>query len=252
MTARASFLFAFTLAMALAAVGNPATAAAGEAISARLSPSEAEVGLGFDGARIRVEGEAPPGCDVLLTVLGERAKMTFSSKRKAWAFWIAGEKVAFENAPALYILKSSAPVAGILPESKAMEMGLGKEGLVASLASSSSPVQLLGAREMVRLQKKLGLYDTDGGEIVVKPDGRWAVDVNLPGRAPIGSYEVTAIAVRGREAVSSAKALFVLRPSRPVALIAGFARSHGFVYGAVAVILAIMAGLAAGGLFEKR
>ncbi len=247
MTARAGILFAFVF--AVAAHGATTT---GGTISARVAPTEAEVGLGFHGVTVRVEGEAPKGRDILLTVLGEREKMTFSSKRKAWAFWIAGEKVAFENAPALYIIKSSAPVGDVLPESKAREMALGKEGLIASLASSPSPVQLLGAREMVRLQRKLGLYETDGGGIMVNSDGSWAVDVNLPCRAPIGSYEITAVAVRGREVVSTASAQFVLKPSRSVALLAGFARSHGFVYGAVAVLLAIMSGLAAGGLFEKK
>lgn len=251
--------FAFMLALlattaSLAAAGavpdNPGNGS--EKISIKLSPMSVEAGLGFDGARVVAEGEAPEGCQVFLAVLGEKGKMAFSARRKAWAFWIAGERVLFENAPALYIFLSSAPLGDALPEAKARELGLGKEGIVALIASSDGAGQVLGARELVRLQRKLGLYQTEGGGVAIGAGERWAATIQLPGRAPMGTYNVQAIAVRGRAVVAIARATFEIKPSRSVAFINGFARAHGFLYGILCVLLAVLVGLGIGALFGRH
>lgn len=249
-----SMLALLAMTASLAAVGavpdNPGNGS--ETISIKLAPMSIEAGLGFDGARVVAEGGAPEGCQVLLTVRGEKGKMAFSARRKAWAFWIAGERVLFENAPPLYIFKSSAPIGDTLPEAKARELGLGKEGLIASIAASDAAGQILGARELVRLQRKLGLYETEGGGVAIGAGGRWAATMQFPGRAPMGTYKVQAIAVRGRAVVAIARATFEIKPSRAVAFINGFARSHGFLYGIFCVLLAVLVGLGIGALFGRH
>jgi uncharacterized protein (TIGR02186 family) len=186
---------------------------------------------------------------VILRLSSPPGEETLDLKGKRGPLWLTVGKVRFESAPRIYKLRSTRPIEEILPPEEQVRETLGVEGLKASLRVQTGLDAGLFASELIRLKRDDGFYDTEGGGVTRGADGTYEAEFRWPARGPSGAYRMDAFAVRRGAITGSASRKILVQKVGAEAWISRLAASHGLVYGLLAVVVALLAGLAASALF---
>jgi hypothetical protein len=107
----------------------------------------------------------------------------------------------------------------------------------------------------VKLKEKEGLYSTGMDGIRIEPGGggtaRVLCDLYLPARAPAGDYQVQLVGFESGAGRRLGSAALHIRRAGIAALIFTLAHRHGFLYGGLAVSVALVVGLSTGLVFGR-
>jgi uncharacterized protein (TIGR02186 family) len=216
-----------------------------------VSKAEIHITAGFHGDLLKVTGVAPRDCEVILRLGSPPGKETLDLKGKRGPLWLTVGKVRFESAPRIYMLRSTRPIEEILSPDEQARESLGVEGLKASLRVQPGVNAGLYASELLRLKRDDGFYDTEGGGVTRGADGTYQAEFRWPTRGPSGSYRIDAFAARRGAVTGSVSREVLVHQVGAVAWISRLASTHGLAYGFLAVIVALLTGLAAGALFGR-
>jgi uncharacterized protein (TIGR02186 family) len=211
-------------------------------------PARGEIGLFHGGVDLVVSAELESGVDVALVVTGPPADLHMRKKERVWGlFWAPTKDVTFEKVPSLYILRTSEELDELAPKLILNELGLGYEAL-------RSSVEVDGEEdlfpELIRLKESEGLFSLD--DIDNHPGRtteRTSVRAELPANAPATIYSVQLFAFRGGKLVTRGERDFELTQTKLMAFITSLAREHSLLYGVLAVVVALGAGLGVGFLY---
>jgi uncharacterized protein (TIGR02186 family) len=241
--------FVLPVAAMLCAPGPAVSSAKG---SLNLEPNEIMIGALFSGAQVSVSGAIPAGSQVMVLVTGSRKVVVLSTKGRALGFlWMNLGRVMFHQVPTVYLLnlsKSIKEVAAAHPV-EWQQLGVGLDSLKGQTEitpSSGDKDALYG--EFLKLKEGEALY---GMREVPVHYGKsengvtgFETDIRLPPRVPPGEYEVKALALKddGSVVAEATKRLNVKEVGVP-ALLASLSLNHGGLYGLLAVLVAIGAGL---------
>ena len=228
------------------AAGSPAPV-----ITMAVSKAEIHITAGFHGDLLKVTGTAPRDCDVILRLSSPPAEEILDLKGKRGFLWLTVGKVRFKSAPRIYKLRSTRPIEEILSPEVQVRETLGVEGLKASLRVQPGVDAGLLVPELLRLKQDDGFYDTAGGGVTRGGDGTYKTEFRWPVRGPSGSYRMEAFAVRRDAIIGSSFREILVHKVGAEAWISRLAASHGLVYGLLAVLVALLTGLAAGALFGR-
>jgi len=261
---RLAFLPFLLVATPADVAAKPVPAACG-ALTA--SPDQVPIGLLYDGVAIEVRASVPSGSQAAVRLVGERDELVLKRKAKRGGIlWMNAGEVSFEGIPVVYQLLTSAPLAELGSAELLAEMQLGYEWLVPAEDANASLRD-----ELVKLKERDGLYGIserglaepeDGAKLPTSPaSGCEAGDepqtelagvVRLPALAPPGDYQVELIAFSGGQASSLGSAPVRLERAGVVRAMYRLAMDHGLLYGCLAVIVAILAGLFTGLIFKSK
>ena len=214
----------------------------------RVTPSPVQVGLFYDGAVVTVEGTVPSAARVAVICTGAEGSAHLKRKGKVWGlFWMSTGEVEIRNVPALYLCALSG---------KADEaVGVGY-GALRSRAEIEPPGEEEGVfHEFIRLKEEEGLYARLEEAVRMDPaSGGGAVriqaDLPLSPKAPPGTYTIRVLALEPGGARVVAEAPLEVKKVGTAAWITQMARDKGLLYGVLAVIVALFAGLVTGVLFS--
>ncbi|MGA9752432.1 MAG: TIGR02186 family protein [Acidobacteriota bacterium] len=220
------------------------------AVTVRAYPPEIRMSAGYHGASVAVRGRVPPGCEVAVILSSPLAGEAWPRRSKHGPFWITTGAVRFEGVPWLYQIRTSRPLAELLPPSRQAALGLGAPGLKATVGVRPSQNRDLYIEELIRARSAAGFYDLGGGGLTLSPSGEFRTAFTWPASAPPGRYEVKALALREGHRVGEAALTIRLRKVGAEAWISDLAARHAWLYGLLSVLVAVLAGLAAGWLFR--
>ncbi len=229
-----------------------ASGASREKIDLTLEPAEVEIGIFYNGVQLIVSAEVEPGVEVAVLMTGPWSELRMRKKERLWGlFWAPSGEVEFENVPSLYLLRTSAELRELASEDELRELGLGYEALRSPI--EEGPGENL-FQELVRLKESEGLFSFSAmaARLESRPGGeRQEVRVTLPvpANAPAATYRVQLLGFSDKRLVTRGEAAFDLRQTRVTAFVSSLAREHGLLYGLLAVVAALAAGLGVGLLF---
>jgi Putative transmembrane protein (Alph_Pro_TM) len=245
---RRTSIIALLLAGLLILAVVPAGAAQTD-LSLSLQPPKVEINAFFDGLRLKVEGKAPAGAQVGVLLSSPPKEIAFRIKSRLWGFlWMNREKVAFHGVPGVYMYRGS----GVPPE----EFHLGLKHLQARARiqdGRSNPAELF--QEFINIKKGEGLYglSSDGVTLGQAQNGLrpFACSFDLPARLPQGTYQVQAYVrdPQGRVITGPSHSLKAEEVGFP-AMLSSVAYNYGLIYGILASLLALGAGLVTSMLFR--
>jgi len=263
-------VLAIAMAATLALPTEPVRDAA-PGISAALTDTVVQVSSDFSGARIILYGavfdpKARPS-DVVVLVRGPEQPIQITRRRKVAGFWLNSRPVVFQGAPGFYRAASNRPLADIASFATLRKLGAGMDHLPFKAPAEQRietrygvrdvVVSKLGAdyyvwrRAVVRLKRKVGLYDEDERGVSFVDRGLFRAEIALPAGAPTGDYRAEIflfqngrpMAVRSRtlsvEKVGIERGLYVWAHVRP------------WSYGLVSMAFALAAGWAASAAFRR-
>ena len=247
----------------LAAVLSASPAVAQIDMSFFLEPHRVGIDLRYDGLDVLAVGVIPKDADgVILTChSSEMPPITVVRKERVVLFWMATKKFHIENTPGLYLLASSKSLDELLGERRhtiadeheigypAIRRAWSVERLSGEEAEDDMDVLFNG---LVSLKEKEGLYDMDEHGIRLEPDGLFLHRFRIPDKVTVGSKTVTAYAIKDHRVIRTYQQKLEVDQAGAVKWLTELAYDHSALYGIVAVLVAVVAGLGVSKLFGGK
>ena len=234
------------------------TASAADDFRVNVHPETIRIGGNYNGAQVSVSGEAPADADVLIRVKGQTEDYKLKKKGRALGvLWMNLGSVDISNVPNLFLLFLPAPSGDTGQGNIAARQGLGLDGIRKKAKIVAEGEENDGLfEEFVKLKQKSGLYGTIDNAIRYEPGKgglkTFKASLELPSALPQGKFDIEVLAVKNGAVEASALYTIEAREVGMPAWIAKLAFHHGTLYGVLAVMVAILAGLLTGILFKGQ
>ena len=227
-------------------------------ISVTLHPEQIMMGAAFDGEHISVAGRIPSDASALIRITGKTEDNNLKQKGRALGvLWMNLGSVEISGAPNVFLLYLPAEDnSGSQAEQASWrKLGIGLEGLrkQVDIVSQEKDKDAL-FDEFVKLKHKSGLYATVENAIHYgEDDGNtkaFNATVALPASLPQGTYKFEVLAIKDGAVEASVARKIDAREVGLPAWISTLAFDHGTLYGVLAVLVALIAGLLTGIMFK--
>jgi uncharacterized protein (TIGR02186 family) len=232
--------------LVLALLSSPALLASparGDTIVADLSSHSIAITTGFTGASVVLFGALDAPGDVIAVVRGPERDVTVWRKGKIAGIWANRESVTFANLPSFYAIAASRPLDEIVPPSQAALYRIGVDSLKFEPRSSIPSERLrLFTDAAIRVQQHTGVFPSAVGKIAFLGDLLFRTTFTFPGNIPTGNYLVEIFLVRDKDVVGGQTTPLIVSKIGVDAAVFDFARQRALSYGAIAVMMAVMAG----------
>jgi len=223
-----------------------------------VAPQKVEINSFYHGTTLAVKGTVPANSKIALVLVGEKKTQTLKRKGKVGPLWMNVDTVTIKGAPEMYYLATSTDTQEELAPSEVLArytVGYGalRESITIEQGNSDYDSTF---REFIKLKESAELYRTVYNSIKLKPMAgnlsKFEVLLPIPALAPPGEYKVFIYCFEeGRLFSSASSKLTVEKVGLPEKL-STLAVNHAALYGILAVVAAIAAGLFMGVLFGSK
>lgn len=240
------------MASALAILSLGMRPAAAQDLIADLSNHLISITSDFSGTELLVFGTIQGGGDVIVVVSGPRDTVVVRKKDRVFGIWINAQSVEFTNVPAFYAVAATRPPEEIATANKLRLHEIGLHGLRIEPNETVSEAELIEFRDaLFELKQSNQLYSEALQRINVVGDRLFRVSIPFPTDVPVGRYDVNILLIRdGEVAAAQSSPLYVSKGGFGADLY-DFAHEDGELYGILAVLGAVMAGLLGNLMFRR-
>ncbi len=240
---RKIFLIIFLFFVSGAAFANP--------IISGISTNEINIDTKFQGAKILLFGAKGDAGNVVVAVRGPKKNFVVTKKQKLLGIWYNGERVKFKNSYSFYSLFSTfndqEPIDQLLKE-----LELGKNNLefstfgkVAKKKKNEFQLQLID-----RLEKNQ-LYTTGASKVDFLDETLFKVMLDFPKNITRGVYTVEIYLINDSSLLSFQSIPIYVNQVGFSAKVLDFAYQQSFLYGLLAIAIALIVGWLANYLFAR-
>lgn len=234
-----------------------AAPARAQPLVADLSDHLVKITLGFEGSELLLFGAVEDEGDVVVVVYGPPETITVRRKdRTAGVIWMNRDELTFVNVPAFYQIMATRPLGDWLPDALRERHQIGVEHLdlrprrTSANAADRAEVRNFRAA-LVRRKEALDHYGVETGTVSMLSARLFRTEVTFPTNVPTGTYTVEVFLVVNGEVVSAQTTPLYISKVGVLAEIFHFATTYAALYGVVAILFAVLAGLGANAIFRK-
>ena len=209
---------------------------------------------------LTISGPTPEGCQIILKIVAPNQEFKLNKSGKGLGFiWLPIGHAEVKNIPGMYALLSSAKISGILSSEEQQATGLTPDfkeiDPLAKTHHKKEPKEevvtlnreYLAGLIKILVEKKL--YQNE--EAVTIAGGQFKARLLHPVDAPLGEYRVFCYAVKDGKAQLLVEEGFSVKSSGLADWLYRQANMNAVVYGILAALMAIGAGLLVGIIFKK-
>jgi uncharacterized protein (TIGR02186 family) len=217
--------------------------AAAEDLVADLSDHLIAITTGFTGTEVVMFGATEGTGDVIIIVRGPLSDVTVRRKARVAGIWVNRDRMVFTNVPSYYALASSRPVDEVASPATLELHEIGFDHLKLAVASDVNPTDVPFFRAaLIREKQLLGLYVRQAGKVSFLGTRLFRTNFYFPADVPTGSYLAEVLLVRNGQVASAQTTPLIISKIGVGATIFDFAHQEGAFYGAIAILVALMAG----------
>jgi uncharacterized protein (TIGR02186 family) len=220
-----------------------AVPARAEALVADLTNHLIAITTGFTGASVVLFGAIDGPGDVAVVVQGPDREITVRRKSRIAGIWVNSQEVIFANVPSFYFVAASRPLEEIVSPATAAFYRLGVTNLEMK-PQGMTPPQVADefVTALVRTQRHSRLFPNAVGKVSFIGERLFRTTIEFPSNVPTGTYLVQVFLVRDKDVVSGQTTPLVVSKVGLDADVFGFAGRQPVLYGAIAVLTAMVAG----------
>jgi len=220
-----------------------AAPARAEALVADLTNHLIAITTGFTGASVVLFGAIDGPGDVAVVVRGPDREITVRRKSRIAGIWVNSQQVIFANVPSFYFVAASRPLEEIVSPATAAFYHLGVTNLEMK-PEGMAPPQVIDefVTALVRTQQHARLFPNSVGKVNFIGERLFRTPIDFPSNVPTGTYLVQVFLIRDKDVVSGQTTPLVVSKVGIDADVFGFAGRQPALYGAIAVLTAMVAG----------
>jgi uncharacterized protein (TIGR02186 family) len=259
----AGLLLAFTPAPASAAEAAPAVAAAPvprEEVQSDLSTREISIQSNFTGIQILIYGSvdfsqtnAPDQSvyDVIIVIRAPSQALVARHKKRVAGIWVNTPGKVFPSVPGFYAALSTRPIRAITSDETLKKLGIGLANVSFGRDSKDDSEEETYRSAVIRLKEKSKLFQEHDDGVAFIGRSLFRASVSLPVNVPIGRYTADVYLFRDGQLVSKNQSTLEVNKAGFEQMVYLLAFQHPFIYGVLAVLLAVLAGLAGWAAFRR-
>ena len=243
--------------LAVLCLFSASTALAQDKVSLTVKPRAIGIGILYNGTTVTATGSIPADSEAVVRFMGAPAKIHMKqTARVGGVVWMNTASVNFEQAPSVCIVSSAVDLKQLQATPGAAD-GLSLAGLRNSIVIEAKECKGLDVfAEFLKLKKKEGLYREISGNIsygkVTNGLKTFQAVIPLPSRLSPGVYTVYAAALRNGQIAARGEQTIEAKLEGAPALMASLAFNHSILYGFLATLIAVLAGLGVGLVFQSK
>jgi uncharacterized protein (TIGR02186 family) len=245
----------FFAAFCLFSVSN---ATANDVARMAVEPKEIDIGALYNGTTLTTTGSVPADSEAIVRFVGAACDLHMKERGKvAGIMWMNLDSISFKGAPSVCLVSSAVDFSRLEADGGVSIRVLRLSGLKRSVQVEANGGGHENAfEEFLKLKQKEGLYREMFGNISYESSSEgqktFRAEVPIPSRLTPGSYVVEVDAVRNGEVIARAEQPVAVNLVGFPALLAGLAFEHSALYGILATVIALLAGLGIGLIFQSR
>jgi len=253
---RAVAIYMLTMCGMLAASLVPAHAGR---VVADLSQSDVSITSGFHGTELLLFGavDGRETDDIIVVVSGPPTDVAQRRKAQVGGIWINVETNIWKDAPSLYQILATRPLADIANVDTLGQLQIGADKLKLQLQpekpqpGSEKPDAGKFLQSFARNMASTGLWPAEVGSVKLTDGALFRADVQLPANVISGIYDVRILQFRDGVVFSESQTNIYIKKGGLSAMIYNFAHDYSLFYGLFAIAFAVAAGWLAAVAFRR-
>jgi uncharacterized protein (TIGR02186 family) len=206
----------------------------------------------FTGTDILVFGAIEGGGDIVVTVTGPLNEVVVRKKDRVFGIWINAESAEFHSVPGFFGIATTRPLDEIGTVEMRKLYGIGFSGLRLEPESTLTEDQRLEFEAaLIELRQANGLFPSEPAKVDVVGGRLFRAEIPFPADIPVGTYQAETLLIRNGEVVAAQTSPLVINKVGFGADIYDFAHEESELYGILAVIAAVLAGLLGNLMFRR-
>lgn len=253
-----SYTLIVIAAIAAALLFLPVASPAAPSTSIHLEPNLIAISATYNGAEAIVSGDIPADAEVVIQLTGEQQDTHLLKKSRVFGIlWMNTGMITFHDVPKAYMIYLPPAITETdLSENPLFQnLGVGFEALkkkiVLTPADEDKDFQF---QEFVKLKSKEGLYRISENAVSSKNIQNqmksFTCTLAIPSSMPQGIFTVTTFVMKGNQLIEAGTQQLRIKETGLPAMISALAFNHGTLYGIVATLIALGAGLLTGIIFR--
>lgn len=231
-----------------------------EQIQADISTREVSIKSNFTGMEIlifgSVESTVAPGpgkgdYDVIVVVRSPSVPMVARRKERVMGVWVNGASKTYPTVPGFYAVLSSRPFRAIASDETLKELGIGLSNIDLGRRTSGDPEEQSFRTALIRLKQNELLFQEHDDGVSFIGRSLFRATVDLPVNVPIGRYFTDIYLFRDGMLLNKNESSLKVNKVGLERVIYGLAFTHPFLYGLLAVLLAVACGLLGWVVFRR-
>lgn len=223
-----------------------------EPLIADLSESVVKITTGFTGTKVLLFGAIKEDGKIVVIIEGPRHPLAVRRKQRIAGIWINRTEVEFTDVPSFYQVLSSDPLEDWLPLQTRDLYQIGVEYLRFDPKTNVGPAEAARFRDaLIRNMQRIGRYGVLEGNVTVLGGQLFRADLYLPANLPTGFYSIEVMLIKDGDVKSIQATPLLVTKSGLGAEVFDMAYSYPALYGVLAIVVAILAGLGANAIFRK-
>lgn len=256
---RRALMTLLLLAVTALSVSRPALAQLKEKVETDVSSRSIAIESNFTGAEIVVFGTiansrqtAPEAglYDLAIVVRGPEIPVIARRKSRVMGIWINTSARPYQNVPGYYSILSTRPLSEITDEETLLKYGIGFESLIIERTEPGDPADPY-RDAIIRIREDEGLYRKKETGAAFIGTSLFRATAELPANVPVGEYWVDVFVFRDGKLLGEHSSSLVLRKEGFERFVYRLAFDQPLLYGLLAVMTAMIAGLLASAIFRK-
>ncbi len=260
-TALALCLLLVTLGLGPAAAEPAPPPAPREEVVSDISTREISIQSNFTGIEILIfgsidlSGAAEPDkdiYDVIVVLRSPNQAIVARRKERIAGIWANGTGKVYPTVPGFYAVLSSRPLRAITSDETLKTLGIGLNNIDLGRPVKSDPDEETFHSTVVRLKEKQLLFQEHDDGVTFIGRSLFRASVDLPVNVPIGRYTADVYLFRDGKVVSKNQSTLEVSQAGFERAIYLMAFNHPLIYGLIAVLLAVLAGLTGWAVFRRE
>ncbi|MGH6865176.1 MAG: TIGR02186 family protein [Methyloceanibacter sp.] len=232
-----------------------------EQIQSDISTREIAIQSNFTGIEILIFGsidfsdaQTPDDgfYDVISVIRGPNDPVVVRRKVRAAGIWVNGPGKTFAKVPGFYAVLSSRPVRAITSDETLKQLGIGLTDLDFGRDTQGDSQEQAFRSAMIRLKTKDRLFQEHDDAVNFIGRSLFRANVALPVNVPIGRYTVDVYLFRDGVMLSKNQGTLRVNKVGLERAIFSLAFKRPFIYGILAVVIGVLAGLAGWSIFRRE
>jgi uncharacterized protein (TIGR02186 family) len=223
-----------------------------------LSQNRVSLTVNFEGSEILIFGAvrrdgpipAEGALDIIVTIEGPPAPAVIWRKARRWGIWVNTDAQTVRAAPSFYAVASTRPLADILSPDADLEHRISTRLAIFEARGDDAQDRPNFTDAMIRIRQAQGLYQGLDQAVALQRETLFSTRILLPQNIVEGAYGARIFLVRDGQVLDEADTVIDVQKAVLERWLYNLAYQHPFLYGLLALGLAVFFGWGASALFR--